>query len=132
MTSLGNNMRKRCIHQRLHQDLCILFFLAPITMKSSRTCKTCDNEHFFRLSNSCTSNLLLLHLSSWIPIEIVEEARTFCILQLHKELTSYSRPEKKHGGDMEHISLQFIMDYVYFHKLLVKAQQAHSGQMLSL
>ena len=65
-------------------------------------------------------------------IEIVEEARTFCILQLHKELTSYSRPEKKHGGDMEHISLQFIMDYVYFHKLLVKAQQAHSGQMLSL
>ena len=121
-----------CIHQRLHQDLCILFFLAPITMKSSRTCKTCDNEHFFRLSNSCTSNLLLLHLSSWIPIEIVEEARTFCILQLHKELTSYSRPEKKHSGDMEHISLQFIMDYVYFHKLLVKAQQAHSGQMLSL
>ena len=39
---------------------------------------------------------------------------------------------KKHGSNIEHISLQFIMDYVYLHKLLVKAQQAHSGQMLSL
>ena len=27
-------------------------------------------------------------------IEIVEEARTFCILQLHKESTGYSRQEK--------------------------------------
>ena len=94
MLSLGNNMQKRCIQWRRHQDSCIPFFLAAITMKSSRTCKTSDNEHLFWLSNSCTSNLLLLHLSSWIPIEIVEEARTFCILQLHKELTSYSRQEK--------------------------------------
>ena len=96
MSSWGNNMRKeQCIRQRLHQDSCIPLFLAPITMRSSRTCKTSDNEHFFRLSNSCTSNLLLLHLSSWIPIEIVEEACTFCILQLHKESTSHSRLKKK-------------------------------------
>ena len=131
MLSLGNNMQKRCIQWRRHQNSCIPLFVAPITMRSSRTCKPCDNEHFFRLSNSCTSNLLLLHLSSWIPIEIVEEAHTFCLLQLHKESTGYSRLKKKHGGNIEHISLQFIMDYVYFHKLLVKAQQAHSGQMLS-
>ena len=65
---MGNNMQKeQCIRQRLHKDSCIPLFLAPITMRSSRTCKTCDNEHFFRLSNSCTSNLLLIHLSSWIP-----------------------------------------------------------------
>ena len=62
-------------------------------------------------------------------IEIVEEANYF--VQLHKESTGYSRQEKKHGGNMEQVSLQFIMDYVNLHKLLVKAQQAHSGQILS-
>ena len=38
---------------------------------------------------------------------------------------------KKHGSNAEHISLQSIMDYIYIHKLLVKAPEAHSGQTLS-
>ena len=131
MSSLRNNMRKWCIQWRLHKDLCIPFFLAPKTMKSSRTCKTSDNEHFFGLSNSCTSNLLLLHLSLWIPNLNSRGGSYILYFTTAQRINRLQQAGKKHDGNMEHISLQFIMDYVYLHKLLVKAQQAHSGQMLS-
>ena len=93
MSSLRNNMRKWCIQWRLHKDLCIPFFLAPKTMKSSRTCKTSDNEHLGYLILAPLICCCFICLCGF-QIEIVEEARTFCILQLHKESTGYSRQEK--------------------------------------
>ena len=64
-------------------------------------------------------------------IEIVEVGSYILYFTTAQRINRLQQAGKKHGANMEHISLQFIMDYIYLHKLLVKAQQAHSGQMLS-